>query len=59
MVRERIVPGVDLLLLFRPEDIRDMYRQEGPYPSRRSHTALEFYRLSRPDLYHTGGLLPT
>ena len=59
IVREEIVPGVNLLLLFLPEDIEQMYQLEGRYPSRRSHTALEFYRLKKPDVYGSGGLLPT
>ena len=36
-----------------------MYQVEGKYPSRRSHTALEFYRLEKPHIYSSGGLLPT
>ncbi|KAK4028361.1 hypothetical protein OUZ56_017641 [Daphnia magna] len=59
IVREEILPGVNLLLLYRPEDIEHMYQVEGRYPSRRSHTALEFYRLQRPHIYNNGGLLPT
>nr|CAH0105835.1 unnamed protein product [Daphnia galeata] len=59
IVREEILPGVNLLLLYRPEDIERMYQVEGRYPSRRSHTALEFYRLQRPHIYKSGGLLPT
>lgn len=59
IVREEIVPGVNLLLLYTPQDIERMYQLEGPFPSRRSHCALEFYRLSKPDVYNNGGLLPT
>lgn len=59
IVREEILPGVNLLLLYKPEDIERMYQVEGRYPSRRSHTALEFYRLERPHIYNGGGLLPT
>nr|QST15036.1 CYP302A1 protein [Diaphanosoma celebensis] len=59
LVREEILPGVNLLHLFSPEDIQHMYQIEGQYPSRRSHTALEFYRMSKPEVYNTGGLLPT
>ncbi|XP_046450479.1 cytochrome P450 302a1, mitochondrial-like isoform X1 [Daphnia pulex] len=59
IVREEILPGVNLLLLYRPEDIERMHQVEGRYPSRRSHTALEFYRLQRPHIYNSGGLLPT
>ena len=59
IVREEIVPGVNLLLLYTPEDIERMYQLEGPFPSRRSHCALEFYRLSKTHVYNNGGLLPT
>lgn len=59
IVREEIVPGVNLLLLYTPQDIERMYQLEGPFPSRRSHCALQFYRLSKPDVYNNGGLLPT
>ncbi|KAG7167935.1 Cytochrome P450 302a1-like [Homarus americanus] len=59
IVRERLVGDVTLLLLFDPRDIETMYSTEGRYPMRRSHTALEKYRLDRPHMYNTGGLLPT
>lgn len=59
LVREKIVPNVNIVWLFRPEDIQTMYQCEGRYPHRRSHLALEKYRLDKPDLYNTGGLLPT
>lgn len=59
IVREQLVPGVTLLYLFDPCDIETMYATEGRYPMRRSHLALEQYRLDRPQMYNTGGLLPT
>ncbi|XP_017786799.1 PREDICTED: cytochrome P450 302a1, mitochondrial [Nicrophorus vespilloides] len=59
IVREEIVPGVFLVWLFKPEDIETLFRVEGKYPQRRSHLALEKYRLDRPNVYNTGGLLPT
>lgn len=58
-MREEIVPGVNIVWLFKPEDIETMFRCEGKYPKRRSHLALEKYRLDRKDLYNNGGLLPT
>nr|QTW43643.1 CYP302A1 [Eurytemora affinis] len=36
-----------------------VFYKEGKYPSRRSHTALAYYRSSRPQKYSTTGLLPT
>nr|XP_053629407.1 cytochrome P450 302a1, mitochondrial-like isoform X1 [Cherax quadricarinatus] len=59
IVRERLLEGVTLLLLFDPRDIEVMYATEGRYPMRRSHLALEKYRLDNPHMYNTGGLLPT
>ncbi|KAB0797767.1 hypothetical protein PPYR_08760 [Photinus pyralis] len=59
VVREEMVPGVNVVWLFKPEDIEIMFRFEGKYPQRRSHLALEKYRLDRPTVYNTGGLLPT
>ncbi|KAK5647028.1 hypothetical protein RI129_005492 [Pyrocoelia pectoralis] len=59
VVREQIVSGVNVVWLFKPEDIEIMFRSEGKYPQRRSHLALEKYRLDRPNVYNTGGLLPT
>ncbi|KAL3280979.1 hypothetical protein HHI36_004204 [Cryptolaemus montrouzieri] len=59
VVKEEIVPGVNIVWLFDPKDIENMFRCEGKYPKRRSHLALEKYRLDRPNVYNTGGLLPT
>ncbi|XP_022181134.1 cytochrome P450 302a1, mitochondrial-like isoform X1 [Myzus persicae] len=59
VVREDIVSGVSIVWIFKPEDIETLYRKEGRYPERRSHLALQKYRLSKPDVYNTGGLLPT
>ncbi|KAG0718437.1 Cytochrome P450 302a1, mitochondrial [Chionoecetes opilio] len=59
IVREKLPGNVSLLLLFDPEDIEVMYAKEGRYPYRRSHTALQKYRLDRPHMFSTGGLLPT
>lgn len=59
IVKEQIVPNVNIVWLFKPEDIEIMFRMEGKYPQRRSHLALEKYRLDKPNVYNTGGLLPT
>lgn len=59
IVRERFPGNVSVLYLFDPEDIETMYAKEGRYPWRRSHTALQKYRLDRPHMFSTGGLLPT
>jgi len=59
IVREEIVPGVPLLWVFTPSDIEKVFRYEGRYPERRSHLALQKYRSDHPDIYNSGGLLPT
>lgn len=59
IVREEIIPGVNIVWLFDPVDIENLFRIEGKCPQRRSHLALEKYRLDRPHIYNTGGLLPT
>ncbi|KAI5631554.1 cytochrome p450 domain-containing protein [Phthorimaea operculella] len=57
IARER--PGIRLLHVFDPDDIAAVFRQDDRYPARRSHLAMQHYRLSKPHLYNTGGLLST
>ncbi|XP_034189588.2 cytochrome P450 302a1, mitochondrial [Osmia lignaria lignaria] len=60
LVREEIVPNVNVVWVYRPEDIAEIFRAEsGLHPERRSHLALLKYRKDRSDVYSTGGLLPT
>uniref|UniRef100_A0A336KNN7 CSON013431 protein n=1 Tax=Culicoides sonorensis TaxID=179676 RepID=A0A336KNN7_CULSO len=63
IVRERLLPGRDasIVFLFDPDDIAKVLNEKGPglFPCRRSHLALKKYRDDRPDVYNTGGLLPT
>ncbi|MPC32640.1 Cytochrome P450 302a1, mitochondrial [Portunus trituberculatus] len=59
IVRENLPGNTNLVYLFDPEDIEAMYAKEGRYPSRRSHLALQKYRLDRPHMFSTGGILPT
>lgn len=61
IVKERMVPGVDVVWLFDPNDISKVLNNSGPgmYPQRRSHLGLEKYRQDRPHIYKTTGLLPT
>lgn len=59
IVKEEIAPGVNIVWLYDPNDIEHLFRNEGIYPRRRSHLALEKYRLDKPHVYNTGGLLPT
>ncbi|XP_032511254.2 cytochrome P450 302a1, mitochondrial [Danaus plexippus] len=57
IVRE--VPGINLVHVYDPEVIEDVFRQKEKYPARRSHIAMLHYRLSKPNVYNTGGLLST
>lgn len=57
LVRE--VPLVNLLHVFDPEDIEAVFRQDDRYPARRSHVAMYHYRVNKPHVYNTGGLLST
>ncbi|XP_053997965.1 cytochrome P450 302a1, mitochondrial [Hylaeus anthracinus] len=60
IVREEIVPTVNVVWIYRPEDIAEIFKAEaGLHPERRSHLALLKYRKDRKDIYSTGGLLPT
>lgn len=60
LVREEMVPGVNIVWVFRPDDIEEIFRAEvGFYPERRSHLALAKYRNDRTHVYNCGGLLPT
>lgn len=61
IVKERMIPGVDIIWLFDPNDMAKVLNTTGPdmYPQRKSHLALEKYRKDRPHIYKTGGLLPT
>lgn len=61
LVREKLLPGVYILWIFDPKDIAVVVNESSPgvYPRRRSHLALEKYRKNKPDIYRTGGLLPT
>ncbi|XP_015180048.1 PREDICTED: cytochrome P450 302a1, mitochondrial-like isoform X2 [Polistes dominula] len=60
LVREEIVPGVQIVYVYRPEDIAEIFKAETSlHPERRSHLALLKYRKDRSDIYNTGGLLPT
>lgn len=60
VVREEIVPGVNLLFLFDPDDIETLFKVEGKNPCRLSHLALQKYRIvDTPDEHTSAGLLPT
>jgi ecdysteroid 25-hydroxylase CYP302A1 len=59
IVREELVPGVYVVWVFTPSDIEQVFRNEGRYPERRSHLALQKYRNDHPNVYNSGGLLPT
>ncbi|NP_001036953.1 cytochrome P450 302A1 [Bombyx mori] len=57
LVREK--PIVNLVHVYDPDDIEAVFRQDHRYPARRSHTAMNYYRTNKPNVYNTGGLLAT
>lgn len=58
IVRERMLPGVDVVWLYDPKDIAAVMREDpGQYPRRRSHMSLDKYRSERPKIYSSAGLL--
>lgn len=59
IVKEQVT-GSDpyILNVFDPNDFEKVFRYESKNPSRRSHIALEYYRMNKRDKYNTGGLLP-
>lgn len=61
LVREKLLPGAYIVWIFDPKDIATVVKESSPgvYPRRRSHLALEKYRKDKPEVYRTGGLLPT
>lgn len=60
IVCERMIPGVNILWIYDPNDIAEMFREEpGNFARRQSHMALAKYRKDRPEIYRTAGLLPT
>ena len=59
VVKEKVLGGLTIVWLFHPDDIKTLFENEGKYPSRRSHLALEKYRKEKPEFYNNGGLLPT
>ena len=60
IICERMVPGVSIVWLYDPVDIAQVFNDgPGNFPCRRSHLALEKFRKDRPEIYNTGGLLPT
>lgn len=54
--REKFGP-LNIVMLFRPEDVEAIFRNEGPYPSRGEIDSLKAYRNSRKKWYSTTGLL--
>ncbi|KAG7299428.1 hypothetical protein JYU34_016381 [Plutella xylostella] len=59
LTRESLQPDLHLLHVVDPQDIETVFRLEDKLPERRSHVAMKHYRLSKPAVYNTGGLLST
>ena len=58
LVRETLPDGSGLVSVFDPDDVKSFLTQTSEQPDRRSHLALQKYRLDRPGMYSSGGLLP-
>ncbi|KAK7056563.1 hypothetical protein SK128_013799 [Halocaridina rubra] len=54
----KIAPKLDIVFVFRPEDTKTLFQNEGPLPSRPPIDMLEYYRKSRPQWYTSTGLVP-
>lgn len=61
IVHERFYPGIEIVHLFDPDDIKTVYTSDGKsnLPQRLSHHALVKYRTDRPETYRNAGLIPT
>lgn len=61
IVKERTLPGADIIFIYDPHDIAKVLNDTGPdkYPRRHSHLALAKYRKDRPNIYKNAGLIPT
>lgn len=61
IVRQKVVPGVNLIALYDPNDIATVVNDfsKKDFPQRADHFPLIKYRRDRPDIYQSGGLLPT
>lgn len=56
IVREEIVPGVNMIHLYDPKDIEVVSRHEGKYPQRDFFTGMKALRLQKPEIYSTVGV---
>lgn len=61
IVKERTLPGADIIFIYDPHDIAKVLNDTGPdkFPRRHSHLALAKYRKDRPDIYNSAGIIPT
>lgn len=61
IVRQKVLPGVNLVSLFDPEDIATVANDfsKKDFPHRSDHFALIKYRQDRIAIYENAGLLPT
>lgn len=59
IVREDVHPKHPLVHIYNPADMQTMFIYEGTYPQRYSHMVLEKYRLEKPEVYASGGILPS
>lgn len=50
--------GLDMVLVFQPDDTRRIFQAEGPYPARPGLDILTHYRARRPHWFSSPGLVP-
>ena len=57
LVRLDIPGSVPLVLVFNPEDVEKVYKNDGKYPFQPGFEAIGWYRRTRKDLYKGNGTL--
>ena len=48
-------PGKTLVIVFKPEDVCTIYKNDGKFPYSAGLDPLVYYRSKRSDLYHGNG----
>ncbi|CAG0914606.1 unnamed protein product [Notodromas monacha] len=55
-VRERL-GATEILSIYNVEDVEKVFKEDGKFPRRKSHSALAKYRNENPERYNNAGLL--
>ena len=48
-------PGKSIVVVFKPEDVCTIYKNDGKWPNSPGFDPLVYYRSKRPDLYQGNG----